>query len=133
MGRANHNARHLISPARDNVDVCAPRTLEKDRSGLDVQSDIHGSFLHSLRNPELLQAKRDHGIPKDLISPRSVRVLEALCGQKIHLVSRHDGDDVKRMITSRTYSEFPLSHDASLENYFSFLWRVCVTLPSNFV
>jgi hypothetical protein len=36
-------------------------------------------------------------------------------------VSRHDGDDVKRMITSRTYSEFPLSHDTSLENYFSFL------------
>src|SRR4029077_3921843 len=31
------------------------------------------------------------------------------------------------MITSRTYSEFPLSHDTSLENYFSFLWRVCAT------
>ena len=82
----------------------------------DVQSDIHGSFLHSLRNPELLQAKRDHGIPKDLISPRSVRGFESLVGQKIHLVSRHDGDDVKRMITSRTYPEFPLSHDTSLEN-----------------
>src|SRR5215510_5181919 len=86
-------------------------------SGVDVQSDIHGSFLHSLRNPQLLQAKRDHGIPKDLISPRSVRGFESLVGQKIHLVSRHDGDDVKRMITSRTYSEFSLSHDTSPENW----------------
>src|SRR5262249_41929913 len=111
-------------------------TLKKDRSGLDVQSDIHGSFLHSLRNPELLQAKRDHGIPKDLISPRSVRVFESLIGQKIHLVSRHDGHDVKRMITSRTYSKFPLSHDTSLENaprilkdYFFYYSgaRVCAT------
>src|SRR5262245_47928739 len=85
-------------------------------SGLDVQSDIHGSFLHSLRNPQLLQAKRDHWIPKDLISPRSVRGFESLVGRKIHLVSRHDGNNVKRMITSRTYSEFSLSHNASLEN-----------------
>jgi hypothetical protein len=41
MRRANNHTRSLVSPAGDNVDVGAPRALEKDRSGLDVESDIH--------------------------------------------------------------------------------------------